>query len=758
MPTDTSVKKRDASVYFLLVLTAAIALANFLWLTANQRPPVDDEAMHLLSALKYSNLLQHPPYRWDLMLAVDFVYPPFFPFFAALTSKLLGISGIVPLVMSNIFFLAVTFLSLYGIGIKMGDRRLGVLASFILALCPMFFHLSRMFMLEIPLTAMVTLTLWLLLRSDGFKKTRWSVLTAVAVGCGLLTKQSFIIFFAGPALYSFLSARALADPQEKRRQILNVCLLATLGTAILFYWYADNWQHKLKLMTALASYQRTSPSSFSPFASLIFYLKALVQEQMSWVWGVACAVTILARIKKLLAPPLLFSLIWFAVPYVFLTLFANKLHYYTIPSLPAAALITSFGLLSIPGTTTRRIIITALLLLGFFQYFQLSFLSHQKRTTILRATRYTPVQKNYHVSTLLRRIAEESPVAQPTIGVMPIDADNFIRDAGIRIGENQTLANLVSLDYLLTLASKPYPLVRVDYIEHRGPPPRPTFYLLHDRIETMTLLEPVRDLYHLTDIFVMPDMSGVYLYKIKGTSPGEDIKVRMHQGDTDASLGNRLMRLALADGTWRIFYKGQPITKELSLYTMIQSAGAWVDSRLCRWKILSVGEDRVTARAFFSIFFPVQDWEFVLEDNRIDWTVRIFTPFFAKLDWEQASIMLSDTYRRWTTSRGSGDFPPAFHTEKSGSWPALVSLRSSDTAFIGLERADDVFPAVAFYPIPPRPGLTGQIINSNVIFRSRVLQYVAQHPQWSFLWPWKNEYFRGSIVIGDPNAAPDPES
>ncbi|MBU9889698.1 MAG: glycosyltransferase family 39 protein [Candidatus Omnitrophica bacterium] len=746
---DLRFSKKNLPIFYLIALIAATALSNYLWLSMNQRPPVDDEAMHLLSALKYTFLFVSFPFRWDLILTVDFVYPPLFPFLAALISRLLGVSGIAFFVMNNIFFLGIAFLSLYGIGIKLGDRRLGVLAAFILALCPMFFQLSRMFMLEIPLIAMVTLSLWLVLRSDGFRHTSWSVLAALAVGCGMLTKQSFIIFWVGPALYSFLNARALADSQGKRRQFLNIGLLATLGMAVLFYWYAENWNSKFHIMTALVKYQRDPASSFSFFASLIFYLKVLVRDQMSWFLGGVCVLTMLTRSKKLLAPPLLFALIWFMVPYVVLSLFPNKLHYYTMPSLPAAALITSFGLLSIPRAVPRRIAVTVLLCFAFFQYIQFSFMSPHKRTPLLRGTRYTPVQKNYHVDTLIRRISEESPVSLPTIGAMPLDADNYIRDAGIRIGENHTLTNIVSLDCLLSLASKPWPLSRVSYFKHQPPPPRPSFYLLHDRIETLALLEPIRGLYQLIDIFVMPDMSRAYLYKMRKSLQDGNRKVRVHQSDFDAILDNSRIRLTLADGLWKISYQGQEITKELSLYTLIQSGGRWTDSRLCRWKVNSRDRDRIIARASGSFADPVQDWEFVLQDDRLEWTVRIHSLLPVNIRWEQFSIMLSDVYRRWVTSRGSGDFPSDFSTEQQGNWPTTVSLRSADTDFIGVDQASDSFPPVFFSALEPRPGLTAQILNSDSTLQGRVLQYSAQQPPWTLLGPQRSIKFHGRLMIGN---------
>ena len=378
-------RKDLLAVVTLLTLTAAIAFANYFWLLMNQRPPMDDEAVHLLSALEYFRILAHPSADMiGRLLTVDKLYPPFFPLLAACGARLFGVFGTLPFCMANIFFLAVTFFSLYGIGLKMGDRRLGVLASCLLTLYPMFFHLSRMFMLEVALVGTVTLTMMLLLYSQGFSRTLWSILAGISLGFGMLTKQPYVVFIAGPSLFGLAGSWKNLDREQKHQRVANVCLFVAIGIAIASPWYlAGGGGEFLLIKNAFINKDTVVFSiSDSPLGALFFYVKTMLQEQMRWFFFGIFVLAVLPNIKKMAASP--FLLVWLAVPFAIFPFFPNKFYYYTLPCLPAAALITAHGVLSVKKTALRWLIICILLLGGIGQYLSLSYTSPFAHSKILR--------------------------------------------------------------------------------------------------------------------------------------------------------------------------------------------------------------------------------------------------------------------------------------------------------------------------------------------------------------------------------------
>ena len=184
--------------------------------------------------------------------------------------------------MTNILFLTGIFFCLYFIGIKLGNAWLGVLASGFLMLYPMFFHLSRMFMLETALICMVTLTITLLLYSEGFNKRKVSVFAGITLGLGLLTKQTFIVFLAGPVVFFFFENFFNLDAVQRRKRIVNLVLFIATGSAIALPWYLADAPIKHLNVLHAAFDPSLVPVSFPVFSvnSIVYYLNILVHEQL----------------------------------------------------------------------------------------------------------------------------------------------------------------------------------------------------------------------------------------------------------------------------------------------------------------------------------------------------------------------------------------------------------------------------------------------------------------------------------------------
>ncbi|MBU9889555.1 MAG: glycosyltransferase family 39 protein, partial [Candidatus Omnitrophica bacterium] len=419
----------------LALLTVAVALANYVWLRMNQLPPVDDEAYHLWSALKYFRHLERPSFAGlGPLLNLGDLYPPLFPLLAALGARVLGAADTLTLCMANVPFVAVTFFSLYGIGLRMGDRRVGVLASCFLVLYPMFFHMGRMFMLDIALTGMVTLTLLILLCSEGFSRRGWSLLAGIALGLGLLTKQTFPVFVAGPAVYILFRSWKGLDASQRKARILHFGLFVVLGMAIAFPWYFAQAEKKfLGMKSAFLTRDRTYfDLAGSVFGTLVFYGETLVRNQMGRVFFGGFIVAVALSFKKCLRAP--FVPIWFAVPFLILILFPNKWYYYTLPCLPAAAFLTAGGLLSLKRTIVRRAAVSVLILLGVEQFVVLSFMSPQLSTQLLSFSRYAPQREDYHAEALFRRLEDQRETESPVIAVPDVDPNTYSGSEGVTLG------------------------------------------------------------------------------------------------------------------------------------------------------------------------------------------------------------------------------------------------------------------------------------------------------------------------------------
>ena len=230
------------------------AANNWIWLVENVTSTGWDKPRHLAYSLNYAHLLSSPGIRslFSVMVS-DPVRPPLFAASAAILYWLFGYSADVA-TMVNVIYMAVALAATYGAGYLWASRasgsrragvRLGLVSALLLAFLPMFYAMSRYFYLEFGLTAMVALTVYLLLASDGFRRRGASLLFGLSLGLGLLTKRTFFIFALGPVLVIVITSGLLPALWRRLRQRYVIhwrsAMLATLGgLALAAAWYLPN--------------------------------------------------------------------------------------------------------------------------------------------------------------------------------------------------------------------------------------------------------------------------------------------------------------------------------------------------------------------------------------------------------------------------------------------------------------------------------------------------------------------------------------
>lgn len=226
-------------------LTLVHAANNWTWLVRNVTWTGWDKPRHLAWSLNYAQMLSQPTMTslFDVMVS-DPIRPALFPASAAIMYGLFGRSADVA-VMTNVIYLAIVLAATYGIGRRWGGWQLGSVSAALLAFFPMFYSMSRCFYLEFALTAMVTLSVYLLLATDGFQRRGMSLLFGLSLGLGLLTKRTYIVFAVGPVLTVLLTSGLVpAFWQRIRRRPRvywkNVLIALVGGLVPAAIWYLPN--------------------------------------------------------------------------------------------------------------------------------------------------------------------------------------------------------------------------------------------------------------------------------------------------------------------------------------------------------------------------------------------------------------------------------------------------------------------------------------------------------------------------------------
>jgi hypothetical protein len=188
---------RWAPAMLVAGLTLFHAINNWIWLDKNGMTRGWDRIGSLVNSLYYHQTLSEPslPALFNATIQ-DAFRPPLFGLSMAGMYKLFGVSADVA-VMVNVLYLFVLLAASYGLGAKLGGRRLGMLGVTLVALIPLVFAMSRYSYFEFSLTALTILSLYFLLASDGFERKGLSILLGVALGLGLLIKRTFPVFVIG---------------------------------------------------------------------------------------------------------------------------------------------------------------------------------------------------------------------------------------------------------------------------------------------------------------------------------------------------------------------------------------------------------------------------------------------------------------------------------------------------------------------------------------------------------------------------------
>ncbi len=242
----------------LLALLAFHGLSNWLWLSANVTILGWDRASHLQKSLVYYDLFRDMDVR-TLFTALTWQQnrPPL-PFITwALFYSLFGVSTDVAL-MGNVLFMAILLSSIYFMGRGMYNRPVGLLAAFLVSLFPILFCISRTSYVDYALTAMVALSLCLLVHVDGFRHRGFSIFFGVSAGLGMFTKWPFIAFAGGPILYAVLRSGALRDVRSSlegwesgsfpRRLLASPLFHLVLAFLLTLAWYWPNRDRASRLL------------------------------------------------------------------------------------------------------------------------------------------------------------------------------------------------------------------------------------------------------------------------------------------------------------------------------------------------------------------------------------------------------------------------------------------------------------------------------------------------------------------------------
>lgn len=446
---------------------ALVAVVSAAWLAVDRRPPEWDHANHLERAVLCAADLA----RGDVgaALARSSFYPPLVLCAAGIASRVVpsdvGAPGAVVLA-----FLLIGMVSTWRIGRRLGGSEAGVVAAVVFGTAPFVVWQSLRFQLDVPLAAMVALTVDLLLAAEGFSRPGVSLAAGAGFGLGLLTKPPFVVYVL-PAL-AWALARA-----SSARALAGAAAFAALAAAVALPWYGPRLLGMAAQVGARSFRQAAESGLPDPFSAAgLSYYPLQFPVQIGAVGVVLFAAGLVACVRRRA---------WFPLaalaPFVVFLLIQNKNLRYTLPLVPAAAVVAGMGFASL-GRRGRAVAGAAVLVAAVVQTTTAAFgvppASRLQVAGIPLALESPPLTDDWPHRRLLDAIVRDSGGSPARVSVVPnhvhFSAANF-RYYAVRDGLPLAIARAwdgepIGVDYMILKSGDvgpPWTAERIRRIETR---------------------------------------------------------------------------------------------------------------------------------------------------------------------------------------------------------------------------------------------------------------------------------------------------
>lgn len=292
---------------------AAILAFHFLldayWLINDKTPYSWDDANHLLNALHMLRSIQ------DGHIVSAFTSTGFYPPLYYLTSlPLLMITSVHPVpILINFLFTFLLAFSVYKITARYFGTIERLVATMLVLSYPGIILWRRMYLLDLPQTALVAFSVFCLLNTEGFSKKRESIIAGLVFSLAILLKEYSLPFIL-PVFLGILIQHANA----LHRRLVNMLLFGTASLTSLI-WYLPNFGNIIEGFRSLDIYAKAEGdptgitfAAFSYYPQFFSFLFAPILFSFSAI-GIVCSFLPTLKKIRILTLSALFSWIVFVL-------------------------------------------------------------------------------------------------------------------------------------------------------------------------------------------------------------------------------------------------------------------------------------------------------------------------------------------------------------------------------------------------------------------------------------------------------------
>jgi 4-amino-4-deoxy-L-arabinose transferase-like glycosyltransferase len=383
---------KKISVPLVLSTIILLQIINLIvWLNIDQTYLIHDSHHHFLLSLSVfdeikSNLIPLLPrvldrlihYRWHGVLIAYLTAPFYF---------LTGISQDSGVLVNSAIFITILILSTYGIAKNLANKKAGILAAFIISVYPLIFNHLKIYMLDLPLTATVSLAVYFLIKSKLFSNYKYTLLFFASAALGLLIKSiNFLGMLAAPFLLVLIKATKSAGNKTKKITV------AAAGIAIIAIFTFPFLKLKIyEIWSRLTFCSWLNPTYSAPHGSVLALITHWLATSLKFIFwsiqeifnnsllplfSIVFSLSLISFIRIKIKP--LYKKIiylWLIAPLLLLgaLFYLPKDQRYLMPILPAMAIISAIAITKISHKKIRNLGITIIVIFGILQQLAISY-------------------------------------------------------------------------------------------------------------------------------------------------------------------------------------------------------------------------------------------------------------------------------------------------------------------------------------------------------------------------------------------------
>ncbi len=274
-------------------------------------------------------------------------YPPLYIWLSAATMMIFGESAIALRVWSVIFAVGTIFLLFF----IPKDRRVGLIAAVTLATLPIFYLFSRAGQLDSTFTFFIFLGIFFWIKSEDPAQhksvNKWTALTGAAFGLALMSKI-IVGLFLPLSLLLYLIIMSARGRQINRAAYKRLAYVVIIGLAIALPWHIYMYAvHGMSFVNYFLEYHifrraLAAVTIHSKNLGGLYYI-----NQLLIIFSASSVFLFDRRFFKSIFTTNAIYLAAFCVPFLIFTFSTSKLISYTIPMMPAIALLIGVSAIAI---------------------------------------------------------------------------------------------------------------------------------------------------------------------------------------------------------------------------------------------------------------------------------------------------------------------------------------------------------------------------------------------------------------------------